>query len=328
MAGRPVAYRILYRVEAQVAPPFTTRWEELTVRRPFESRQVTYADRPARPLSPGGSGTLATVDHLFLIGPDRGPNGIQEVSGRQPGSPTGDQALAPTLAEAVARDLARPGARRVVAGRVCHDAAFLEPVAGPIKALRGSDRDLICIDGQGLVLREEWTLGGRVVQRKEAVEVSLDPGDLDAAFSSAGASPAPGSAAPAVTPRPPADPAFPDPPAPPGFRLATTVGFSLPAPQQLGSGPPALLYSSTVWAFARGADSITVEEGTSVEDALPWSDRDPSRAVSLSGRRGTTVLRNDGPEVRVALEGRRWLRVRGTVRLSELVAYARGLLVR
>jgi hypothetical protein len=98
---RPSAYRILYRVDAPAAPSSTTNWEELTVRRPFESRQVSYDERPTAPTTPGGSGTLATIDHLYLVGTEHGPAGLQEVSGRQPGVPTGDQALSAEVADAV-----------------------------------------------------------------------------------------------------------------------------------------------------------------------------------------------------------------------------------
>jgi hypothetical protein len=327
-APRPSAYRILYRVEALASPPFATRWEELTVRRPFESRQISYDERPTGPDAPGGSGTLATIDHLYVVGADRGPAGLQEVSGRQPGVPTGDEALSAEVTEAVRRGLARPAGDRTVAGRTCHDYRFLEPVAGPIKALTGADHDLICLDGLGLVLREEWVLDGRIVQRKEAVEVTIDPSSVDRAFDAAGALPSPGSASPQVLPRLAPDASFPDPPAPAGFRLVTVVGFQLPAPQQLGSGPADLLYSSTVWAFARGGDVVTVELGTSTQAALPWSETDPSRSLSLSLGRATSVLRSDGPEIRVDLGRRRWVRVRGTVGPAQLSTYAQRLSVR
>jgi hypothetical protein len=103
------------------------------------------------------------------------------------------------------------------------------------------------------------------------------------------------------------------------------VGFQLPAPQQLGSGPADLLYSSTVWAFAGAGDVVTVELGTSTEDALPWSDADRSLALTLPIGKATSVLRSDGPEIRVDVGHRRWLRVRGTVGLTALTAYARQL---
>ena len=49
-------------------------------------------------------------------------------------------------------------------------------------------------------------------------------------------------------------------------------------------------------------------------------------SVTLPGLgTATTALRSDGPEVRVPLGAGRWVRVRGTVPLSELVSYARRL---
>jgi hypothetical protein len=270
---------------------------------------------------------MSTVDHLFLVKDSSGTPLLQTVSGRQPGSPNADPSLTGELEQAVDRGLASVAGTRVVAGTPCQDFAFLEPVAGVIKPLTGSDRDLICLDPRGLVLREEWTLDGRVVQRKEAVEVDVRPtaDELDRAFDTSGAIPPPGTAAPEAVPRSEVAGFFPDPPAPVGFQLAAVSGFRLPAPQQLGSGPVALLYASTVWAFSRGADAITVEAGSSTDDAVPWADQDRTRTVPLPAGKATSVLRSDGPELRIDLGARRWLRVRGTGSLDDLVSYARQL---
>src|SRR4051794_11255258 len=95
---RPASYRIVYHVEQPGAASNAERWEELTVRRPFEARSAVFSQRPGPGATPG-SGTLATIDHLYQIRPD----GLQEIAGRQPGPPTGDQALGPELLEASRR---------------------------------------------------------------------------------------------------------------------------------------------------------------------------------------------------------------------------------
>jgi hypothetical protein len=317
---RPAAYRIVYHVE-QPGSSDAERWEELTVRRPFEARDVTFAQRPG----PGvavDSGTLATVDHLYRLSPD----GLQEIAGRQPGLPTGDQAIGPQLVEAQRRKLAAPTkTRRTIAGRQCQDHRFVEPPVGPIALLKGSDSDLLCIDDDGLLLREEWTLKGKVVLRRQAETVDLAPADLDRVLSPEGAAPFPANlAAPLVQPSDGSNPILPEPAPPAGFTKATIVDFALTGGQQAPGAPAALLYTSTVFAFARGGDSITVETGVST-GPLPWKDTDPSRDVELPWAKVQSVLRNDGPELRADLGRGRFIRVRGTVSPAALEAYARTL---
>ena len=321
-ASRPATYRIVYHV-TQPGDAKSERWEELTVRRPFEARDAVFSARPTPDATPV-SGTLATLDHLYIIQ----SQGLQELSGRQPAAPTGDQDLAAVLAEAERRKLVGPaGTRRTVVGRPCRDHPFLEPPAGVIKPLTGKDRDLMCIDGDGLLLREEWTIGGKVALLREAESVDLVPTGLDRVLSPAGAAPTPvPTAVPAVGQPLEAAKVIPDPPVPAGFTATTKVGFAMPGPQQQPGIPPPVLYTSTIWAFGRGGDSITVEAGTSGGSGPPpWLDTDPTRPVDLPIGKATSAVRNDGFEVRVDLGNGKWLRVRGTVPLADVVAYARTL---
>src|SRR5204863_5925284 len=120
-------------------------------------------------------------------------------------------------------------------------------------------------------------------------------------------------------------PFLPDPPVPAQFSPVTTVTFVLPAQQSLPGTAPPPLYASVVWAFARGADCITVEAGASSQSQPPWKATDPSKKVSLPLGTAQSVLRSDGPELRVDLGGSRWVRVRGTVSPAVLEAYARTI---
>lgn len=321
-APRPTTYRIVYHV-TQPDSPGSERWEELTVRRPFEARDAVFQQRPAPGTQPF-AGTLATTDHLILI---QEGGKLQELSGRQPSSPTGDQALAVELDEAERRKIAGPpGVQRTIAGRTCQDHPFLEPPAGVIKALTGGDRDLVCIDHDGLVLREEWKLKGKVALLREAETVDLAPADVDTVLSPAAAAPSPEPAGvpqivdPSTVGRVIADPAPPG-----GFTQATKVGFLMIGEPQMPSTPPPILYTSTVWGFARGGDSITIEAGASGSGPPPWLDSDLSRDVDLPMGKAQSVLRSDGPELRVVLTDGKWVRIRGTVPIDALEAYARTL---
>jgi hypothetical protein len=101
------------------------------------------------------------------------------------------------------------------------------------------------------------------------------------------------------------------------------VAFRLPDPQ----APTSTAAATVVWAFVDGPRVITVEAGTGRPGQLPWRPDDTvTRPVTLSGLgRATTAVRSDGTEIRVDLGGGRWVRVRGTVPVRDLVAYAQQL---
>jgi hypothetical protein len=114
------------------------------------------------------------------------------------------------------------------------------------------------------------------------------------------------------------------PPTPVGFRAAgEPVRFRLPDSQH----PTLTVASTVVWAFEDGARVITVEAGVQRGGRLPWSATDTvTETVRLAGLSGaTTALRSDGPEIRIDLGQGRWVRVRGTVALSSLTAFAAQL---
>ena len=316
--ARPASYQIVYRVDALATGTTVATWEILTVHRPFDSSDLTYADDPAVRAGPPRSATWFDIDGLYTLD---GSGTIRRVGGRQPGPSGSDQALGVELPDLVRRRLARGTGHTIsVAGRRCDVVRFLEPPVGAIRPLKGPDHDDLCIDSDGLVLSERWVLHGHTAYIRTAVRVRI--GAVTDPMSAAGAKPLPGNgAAPTATPG--TDPQSPiaTPSAPSGYRLARTDVFTLPAPT--GGGIQA---RSTVWAFTSGVDTITVEAGLE-RGGLPWDDQQtPTTTVELAGLgRATTALRSDGPEVRVALGPGRWVRVRGTVPLSALVSYAQRL---
>src|SRR5205823_6280374 len=105
-------------------------YERLAARRPFDVLHATYAGAPDQAAVPSG-GTLTSVDQLFQLRPE----GLQQLSGRQPSPGTGDQYLAPLASELVARGVAKRLGARTVAGRRCVVFRFAEPPVGPIKRL-------------------------------------------------------------------------------------------------------------------------------------------------------------------------------------------------
>ncbi len=316
--SRPDAYQIVYRQDITTSGD-TVRWEDLRVRRPFEAADLLYDSPPtagAQPLS----GTISTEDGLFDV---RQGNSLLLVGGRQPGVPSGDQDLITQLPDMESRGLASDlGVSQVVAGRSCHVYRFFEPPSGPVKPLSdAADHDDICIDGDGLVLGEAWTLKGKLVLTRRALRVSLSAPPLP---STNGAShPTPGSGTPIATVTSSPSSFLSTPAPPPGFAARPPVQMLIPSPQD----PQALMAETVVWAFSDGPATVSVEAGREPPGQLPWQTGDTvTRPVQLAGLgAGTTALRSDGAEIRVDLGNGEWVRIHGTVPVAALVDYANSL---
>jgi hypothetical protein len=313
------SYQVTYRVRNLAAGGAgIVSWERLTVRRPFFSADFSYSTRPG-PGVTARAGSLFTEDGLYAIQ----QGAVHPVSGRQPGPPGNDQDLATQLPELEDRGLVRPQDRTLtLAGRRCRVYRFSGPPTGAVAPFAGADHDDVCLDGDGIELGEDWTYHGRLVEdrRAVAVEVGPVPDPVSASALRAAGRVRPGSGAPVARPDPTASTFLATPPLPDGFRRAGVERFAEPDPQS----PQVILATSVVWAFTAGADVVTVEAGQSAPGQLPWgSESTSTRAVTLTHvGPATTAIRSDGAEIRVDLGSGRWVRVRGTVPLSGLVAYA------
>jgi hypothetical protein len=314
-SGRPLSYQVLYRTDTTVGGQDVTRWESLTVVRPFEAADFTYNGRPTGGEAPV-SGYLSTDRALY----DVDASGLHRVAGRQPGVPAGDQDLVTQLPDLLARHLAaETGSVRSVVGRPCRVYRLFEPPSGAIKPLADSgDHDDVCLDGAGIVLSETWTYHSQVVFSRVAVSARLSASGIP---SVAGATEVPSGPSLIVDAAPRS--ALAAPPTPDGFQAAGAYDFTLPDPQN----SHALQASSVVWVFSRGTDVVTVEAGTEASGALPWMPSDTpvvDVTLPLIGP-AQTAIRSDGAEVRIDLGRGQWVRVRGTETAAWLVRYAAGL---
>lgn len=315
--ARPAAYQITYRVDSSATGSTVTTWEVLTVHRPYAASDVVYGTDPGAGVAVPKSASLFDEDGLYTLD---GTGAVRKVAGRQPGPAGTDQALGVELDQLVARKLASLEGTRTIAGRRCRVVRFAEPPSGAIKPLNGADHDDLCLDHQGLVLGEHWVLRGRVVYDRVATRALV--GDVPDPVRTQGAKPLPpgGKAPTAVDGTDPSAPVK-APPTPSGFQPRPAEVFTLPNPSGVGTAA-----RSTVWAFTRGADIISVEAGFESGGAFPWDGQPtPTANVQLPIGPATTALRSDGPEVRIPLGPGRWARVHGTVPLDELVSYARLL---
>jgi hypothetical protein len=196
-----------------------------------------------------------------------------------------------------------------------------EPPVGPIAAADGSGHDDICIDRTGLLLREDWTYQGRLVLQRTALQERVGAADPTLV------GPPPESSArdaqvPAVLRlvEPTAQSFLANPPLPTGFAAPPAVATVAYSP----SDTTRVTDTSMIWSFVSGGRLITVEAG---QGMLPWAPAaSPTQTVVLAGLgTATSALRSDGSEIRVQLDGARWIRVRGTVPPETLARYASEL---
>jgi hypothetical protein len=311
--ARPVAYQITYRtgVSSGSAAP---GWEQLTVRRPFTATDLDYSERPGPGSVPTG-GSAFTKDRLYVFT----QAAFRLVSDRPPGAPGFDQDLLTQMPQLESRRLAMDLHQSLtIANRRCEMYRFLEPPSGAVAALSGTQHDDICLDRAGLELSEQWTLKGRVVQERQAVQVVM--GGAPATASPAGSESLPASAVATASPDPSPQSFLPTPAPPDGFVSGQPELVNESSPQQPGQ----LLATEVTWYFSRGADIITVEAGESPPGILPWAGESTvtgSLNLTRLGR-ARSAIRSDGAELRVDLGDGQWVRIRGTVPLAGLIAYA------
>ncbi|HUE58234.1 MAG TPA: hypothetical protein VMO88_01495 [Acidimicrobiales bacterium] len=316
VSAMPAAYQIVYRVDESNGGAVKEAWEVFTQTDPFGASDLTYHSDPRSGASPV-TGTVSSFDHLY----DLAGGLLTLVSARQPGPGSGIQALGVELAELKARGLAHAIGRSAVAGESCTVFRLAEPPVGPIAAPNGSGHDDMCINRSGLVLREDWTYQGALVLQRSAVEERV--GTADPAVTGP---PSELSAREAQVPtllrllQPTAQSFLANPPAPAGFAAPPAVATVAYSP----SDPTQVTDTSMIWSFVSDGKLITVEAG---QGTVPWAPAGtPTQTLALGGLgAATSALRSDGPEIRVQLGGARWVRVRGTVPLEVLAAYASGL---
>lgn len=160
------AFRVVYEVEDLAGEP-ATRIETLDVRRPYDGRLVAPT-----------SGRLSNREFLWELEGDGTPKlGYR----RTPGGAVRD------LSYAALRDAAAAGAIDLVGagswlGRSCTWFAFGDPFPQPLVRPSEEGRVEACVDGDGILLREIWTIEDKVARIVEATSVDLVQADDDAFF--------------------------------------------------------------------------------------------------------------------------------------------------
>lgn len=224
-AGAP-SQRVVYRVE-DLSQGVRVTTVVVDTAPPYLGRTVTLEGPPPGGASLGGAAWDADTQLLLRASGEAAV--VQQVA---TGTAGVVQHLDVALASAARHGLARRTGSSTVAGHACERWLTKEPLdAGPFAPASASDRTESCVDGQGRLLQDRWTLRGKAVRVRTAVTIGAGP-SLDGDGLLQGRSPSPADAkglreqVRSVPAERLADAfAIPVPAAPPGFVLEASTAF-------------------------------------------------------------------------------------------------------
>ena len=317
-------HRIVYRVVASDGAVETDRF---VVDFPFDSRLET-----ARGAPPGGetvSVQIGTIDRLAIGGVDE-----PATVGRTPGLAPSVIDVAPLLDYALSAGVLELGEQRMVADRRCQVLRSATTLAAaPLLPILDDEYAESCVDADGLLLEEALFIDGEEAFRRTAVEVELDPTVADDAFA-VGDPTAPvdqggGDTTPADPGSAPIGPflELPAEAVPDGYRLLGRYSVIPPQPDRFSD--PTMrdgIIAGVADVYVSADDVIVVYQGGTLGQIEAFPPVEGAEALDVDGLgAGSVVLDARGSEVRVPLDGGRFVHVLGPVDPDLLVEVAGSL---
>lgn len=333
----PASYHVTYAVTTVQGPTGadSESTEQLWVRRPFDSVDITYDGPP-----PGATPSLTLVYRLGVqvLKAANAEAGLLHVPAAA--APLDVRADIVVPAGLHAHDLKAVG-RATVVGRRCQVYRSAAPLrAGPLPALRtGSSYVDTCIDRAGIVLRETQVSNGHVLSDRRAVQVQTGAAALaGASFDMTGNATPFDSGGGAFTPltltsRPPGS-SWDLGRLPGGFRHLGRFAVVPPQPQLFAQGGngygsmglPGGLVTEMDDVYVRGADILVLQQGSTLNGA---AFRAPDNAIAVDlGRLGRGQMLIAGNGTTVVAEpgnGKGFVRLSGTLPTRELLSVMRAV---
>lgn len=308
----PEQLEVVYRVERLATGVVDT--EQRLLRAPFEVRIETHrvepddADLDADPL---------LLDVAVLGGAETGPVDQDRALVVVPPTPARRAPhLGTDVAAATEAGVLEPlGRGRVVAGRGCTELRTGAPLDGGIlRPPTEATHNDVCVDADGVVLREEITSEGRVVERRTAVSVDAGPSLAgDEAFEPLGfriPESEGGGRVRRLTPgsRPPDVPHHQLPAPPEGMALLGRFGVLTDAASGANAAGTVGAVISVVDVYLGGGDVVVVENGASVTGG-PVLGRGDIEANVPFAPDATAVFLTAGVELRAPLDSGRFVHI-------------------
>ena len=285
------AYRVVYRVTAYSGPTPAVSTDVVEARRPFEAHVVSRAGPP-----PGGDIQSGSVQNRQFFWNLTTGGQVQFGVMRGPGIETHDISLG-ILREAARRGRVKEVGRRTVLGRSCTTFSYFQFRPAPLGLPTRREHVDPCVTDDGILLREDWTLVGKLARVREAVEVDGAPRFDDATFF-IGRTPEAGGAASLVT----SQQAVQEGKVPGGtvLRPRLPTGFALDrlatvASSGGGGGPS---HTSYVESYVRGSEAASVEQGAVSGGDPPWVVDEGQKVDAGRFARGRLLFFVDEVELR------------------------------
>jgi hypothetical protein len=328
IGDEPVAYHITYRVEDRSDDERRVTTDRVWVRRPFESRLETWRGDEQLAVEIAAFGRLATgtVDQDRLV------------TAVPPGLPASDSRVEPVLEAAVDAGVVERRERREVLRRPCQvyrSGAFF--TGGALQPPTAAEHADSCVDAAGIVLEEVLFLKGNVRHRRVAVDLDLTPRLDDELFATGEPTAEVRDGGGSVQEADPGSRPQGEYWEPPNLHLADLdfAGFegrfSVIPPQAQNFDDPSrrdriVAGTSDVWTHVNLIDFVVVDQGGTLGGAAPFEMSDDTPRVDLGNLgEGEVLIGSRGNEVRVLLDGGRYLRVYGPLPTDRLVEIARRL---
>lgn len=334
----PRAYRLTYRVQDWAGGRVLETTDTITVERPYRGL-TEVRDQDAAAGDPARSRTVTDFGRISFEGRDAQALLVDN----PPALAAGDLRFDAVLADAVAAGRLAAREQREVAGRRCRVYRSLEPVAAGTltrEPATATDYTDSCFGADGLLLEEVWVTDGRLLRRRLAVEVELEPAIRSGTFESFGRLLEPRQGGGSIRPVEPTS-------APPGAMswsgAVVPEGFTfrgrfavVPPMREQGLDPSSELdpieqpSNKRIGALAdvweRGIDVLVVEQGGAADGTRVFELAPGEPTFDVPGL-GTGQVALDGRlnEVRFPLPGGRYVRVLGTVPASVLRAVSESL---
>src|SRR4051812_29954572 len=315
------SYRVVYRVENDAGGDHVVSTDDLTVRRPFESRLVSRVGAPL-----GTNESSVTISSFGMFTNQGSPTAKPLITAVAPGLPGSDTRFDASIADLASAKTVEVRERRRVLGRDCQVYRTGEPIGtGRLVKPTSTDYADECIDAKGLMLEEVWFYKGHMVRRRVAVQVDEHP-SVDATTFVAPAPPLPvgqgGSQLVQVpdTQAPPPSFLQLDGP-PPGYTHQGRYEVST-----IGAGPtpglPGPVSQITSDVYVNGPNVLLIEQGPiDGHDSVFASPADQKLQLpALPG--AELVLGVYGNVVRAKPDEVRYVRVLGTMPAHDLVTVA------
>lgn len=167
----PASVRVVYRVEDSAQQPVRVTTVVVEDAPPYRGRTRTLDGPP-----PGGTdlgGAAYDETHQYLLGANGSVRTARDVAAGFAGTA---HHLDVALASAERHRLVRRLGTATVAGRACTTWLSRDPLdSGPFAAATAADSTRSCVAADGLLLRDTWTLHGRLVRTRTAVSVGRGP---------------------------------------------------------------------------------------------------------------------------------------------------------